>query len=132
MGRRWRDCVAQATADGLGHLHPNFDVPVEADAVGSQPKGWRLAHVMQQRSPGQSTRRGVGKILEQQQRVDKHIAFRMVLRRLFHPFHGGDFRQHLAQQSGFVEQLKGPVGAAFGQHLAQLVAHPLLADLVDL
>ena len=115
-----------SAADGHAHLH----VPVEADAIG-HAKCRRLAHVVQQRAPGQGERAARLQLLQQQQRVHPHVAFGMELRRLFDALHAHDFGQHLDQQIGLVEQFKGPSRAALGQHLGQLVAHPLAADGVD-
>ena len=64
--------------------------------------------------------------LQQEQCVHEHIAFGMKLRRLFHSLHGRNLGQHLLQQSGFVEQEKSLASLALGEHLGQLVAHPLL------
>ena len=47
------------------HLHANINVSVEADAIGGDTKSWRLADIMQQRSPGQSLGRSSGEFIEQ-------------------------------------------------------------------
>ena len=44
---------AQAAADFGGHLHSDFYMAIEADAVGGDAEGGRLAYVVQQRSPGE-------------------------------------------------------------------------------
>ena len=47
---------AQAAADFGGHLYADFHVAIEADAVGRDAEGRRLAYIVQQRSPGQRLR----------------------------------------------------------------------------
>jgi len=37
-------------------------------------------------------------VREQEQRVDEHVALRVKLGRLFHAFHGGDFREYFLQE----------------------------------
>ncbi len=83
-------------------------------------------------APHASVREHCGlQLLQQQQRVNPHVAFGMKLRRLLHAVHAIDLRQHLLQQAGRVQQLESRASVALGQHLGQLVANPLAADLVD-
>ncbi len=98
---------------------------------GAHAKRRRLAHIVQQRAPGQRRRAARLQLLQQQQRVNPDIALGMKLRRLLHALHPRDFRQHLGQQPGLIEQFKGPPRMALGQHLGQLVAHPLPAHRVN-
>src|SRR5215469_7542055 len=55
----------------------------------------------------------------------------MELRRLLHAFHASDFGQDFSEQAGCIEQLKCPSRVAFGEHLEQLVANTLTADLMN-
>ena len=73
---------AQALTDFLGDLDADIDVIIETNAVGRHAERCRLAHVVQQRAPGQRRRARMRQILQQQQRVDKHVALGMKLRRL--------------------------------------------------
>jgi hypothetical protein len=63
--------------------------------------------------------------------VHPYVAFGVVLRRLRDAFHARDFGQHFGEEAGFIEQLKGAAGVAFGEHLGKLVADTLAADCVN-
>src|SRR5262249_15339284 len=80
----------QTLTDRLGHSDSDFDVTIEPDSIRGPTEGWRLAHIMEERSPGKRRRTRLWQLLQQQQRVDKHIAFGMKLWGLFHTFHGLD------------------------------------------
>ena len=123
---------AQARHQLGGNGRADLHVAVKTNAVGSAAECCRLARIMQQRSPGERGRNSGGKAFQQQKGVSKDIAFGVVLRRLLDALHASDLRQHLGQQAERVEQLEGAAGAALGQHLGQLVAHALLAHLVNL
>ncbi len=56
----------QAPANLLRHAHPDLDVAVEANAVGRDAKGRRLADIVQQRAPGQRARAARRQLLQQQ------------------------------------------------------------------
>ncbi len=75
---------------------------------------------------------GCGNFSSISKRVHKYIAFGMKLRRLLYPFHRLDFRQHLAQQTSFIEQFECALGVAFGQHAREFVAYPFARNLVNL
>ena len=118
-------------ADLLGDPHAHLHMSIEADAVGRHTEGCRLADIVQQGGPGQGQRRTLGQLVEQQERVHPYIAFRVVLGRLLDAFHPRHLRQNLRKQPGRIQQLEGPLGMALGQHLGQLVADSLMADLID-
>jgi len=88
---------SQTMADSLRHFDADVHMPIETDAIGSHAKRRRLAHIVQQRAPGQSRGAGLRQLLQQQQRMDKDIALGMKLRRLLHALHGFDLGQNLAQ-----------------------------------
>ncbi len=89
---------------------PDFHVPVEANAIGSHTESGRLAHIVQQRAPGQGHGAAGLKLLQQHERVNPYIALGMKLRRLRDALHPGDFRQHLDKEIGFIQQLEGAAG----------------------
>ncbi len=122
---------AEAAADFGAHGDADLDMAVEADAVGGDAEGGRLADVVQQRAPGERERAAGLKLVKQQQRVDPHIALGMELRRLCDALHARDFGQNFCEQAGFIEQFEGAAGMAFGEHFGQFVAHALAADGVD-
>ncbi len=97
---------AQSLADGLGHAHADFDVIVEANAVPRLCGGLvsrRLADVVEKNAPGQRWGRVCRKPFEHQQRVNPHVSFRMILRRLLDTFHRPDFRKNLLEEPGFIQ-----------------------------
>ena len=59
------------------------------------------------------------------------IPFGVKLRRLLDAFHALDFRQHLVEQRGFIEQFKSAAGAALDEHFCEFVAHTLAAYCID-
>lgn len=119
---------AETAADVCADGDADLDVAVEADAVWRAAECWRLAHVVEQRSPGQGERAAGLKLMEQAQRVDEHISLRVVLRGLLDALHAGDFRKHLGEQAGGVEELEGAACVALGKHFGELVADTLAAD----
>ncbi len=66
----------------LRHTHAHLDVAIEADAVGRDAEGRRLADIVQQRPPGQCARTSRRQFFQQQQGVNPDIALGMKLRRL--------------------------------------------------
>src|SRR5436305_73720 len=123
---------AEAAADFGGHFCANLSMAVKADAVRRNAKCRRLADVMQQRAKSQSFGTAGRQTFQQHERVDPDIAFRMILRRLGDTLHLFDFRQHLLQQFGLVQQLKGTTRMAFRKHFQDFIAHALMAYLMDL
>ena len=123
---------AQAPANFFRDLHANLDVVIEADAIRRHAKRRGLAHIVQQRSPRQRHRARLRQMIEQQQRVHKHIAFGMELRRLLHALHRRNFRQHMLEQAAFIQQKKRTPPVAFRQHAGQFIAHPLARHNLDL
>ncbi len=77
----------QALADLLRNLDAHIDMIIETDPVWRHAKRRRLTHVVQQRAPRQRGRARTRQVLQQQQRVSKHVALRMKLRRLLDAFH---------------------------------------------
>ena len=123
---------AEAAADFGGHLGADFSVAVKANAVWRNAKRRRLTYIMQQRAQGQGFGAAGGQVFQQHERVDPDIALGVILRRLRHALHLFDFRQHLLQQIGLVQQFKGAASMAFSKHFQDFVAHALTADLMDL
>src|ERR1700751_1479661 len=121
----------QAATDFFGHSHAHLNVPIEANAVRCDPKGGWFPYIVQERSPAQSRRTGMRQFFKQKERVDEDVSFRMKLCRLLHALHGGDFRQHLAQQPRLVQQKKSLARMSLREHLGEFVTYPLLADLVN-
>src|SRR5579864_588446 len=123
---------AEAAADFGGHLSADFSMAVKADAVWRNAKRGLLTNVMQQGAQGQSFGTAGGQAIQKHERVDPDVAFRVILRRLRDALHLFDFRQHLLQKIGLVQQLKGAARTAFSKHFQDLVAHALMANLMDL
>ena len=93
-------------------------MPVEPDSVpclGYRPEGRRLAHVVQQHAPPQCRGGARLQLIEHQERMSPHIPLRVILRRLFHAFHRGNFRQYSLQQASFVQELESTPPRALGQ-----------------
>ena len=63
--------------------------------------------------------------------MNPHVALGMKLRGLLHAFHRGNLRQHLFQQSHFIQQLKRAPRRTFRQHLCKFFAQTLWRDLLD-
>src|SRR5579862_447283 len=101
---------------------------VKTNTIRRDAKGWRLSDIMQERAPGQCRWAGMRQFLQQQERVDEDVAFRMKLRRLLHPLHRRNLWQNLMEQTGFIEQEKRLAGFALGKHFGQFIAHPLARD----
>ena len=118
----------QALTDFLRNLDAHLDVPIETDAIGRHAKGRRLTHIVQQRAPRQRGRARMGQVFQQQQRMHKHIAFRMELRRLLNAFHRRNLGQDFFEQTGLIEQEKSAPGMAFGEHLGEFIANALARD----
>jgi hypothetical protein len=106
-------------------------VAVETDAVGRDTKRRRLADIMQQRAQRERWRNSGGELLEQHERVDPNVALGMELGRLLHALHPWDLGQDLRQQARLIKQLEGAAGAAFRQHLEQLLSNALTAYFAD-
>jgi hypothetical protein len=70
-------------------------------------------------------------LLEQQQRMDEHIAFRMVIRRLRDALHPRDLGQHMREQPALIEELEAAAGVAFGQDAHDFVADALPGNAGD-
>ena len=124
----WRSAARRimAVADaGRRDLHADLNMVIESNAIGRSAKSRGLPHIMQQRAPGQRHRTWRRQILQQQQRVYKHIALGMELWRLLHSLHRGNLRKHRIQQPARVEQQKGTSSAPFSQHPRQFIAHAL-------
>src|SRR5258708_22904000 len=94
---------AQTATNLLCHLHADLRVSIETNTIWRHAKRWRLAHIVQKSTPSLGKRARLRKIFEEQQRMLPHISFRMVLRRLCHSLHGGDFRQYFRKEMGGVE-----------------------------
>ena len=97
---------SKAPANLRAYSHTHFHVPVEANAVGSYAKGRRLANVVKQRAPGQRQGAAGLQLLQQHQRVNPHVALGMKLRGLCDTLHPRDFRKHLDEKVGFVQQFE--------------------------
>ena len=87
---------------------------------------------MQQRAPGQRRRAWVRQVFQKQQRMHKHVAFGMKLRRLLHSLHRGDLRQHFPEQTTLVEHQERAAGMTFDEHAREFIAHPFPRDRTDL
>ena len=91
---------------------------VEANSVSSLRGGLErrgLADIVEKDAPGESWRSSFGEPFEHHPRVNPHVAFRMILRRLRNAFHGGNLWQDLAQEARFFEQFEATARCAFGQ-----------------
>ena len=125
---------AQTSAYVLDHGNADIHVAVEADAVagfGSGAKGGRLADVVEERSPGECGRGLGGEILKHKEGVDPDVALGMILRRLGHVFHGGDFREDLREQVEFIEKFERAAGGALGEEACEFFADAFGGDDVD-
>src|ERR1051326_3115815 len=114
---------SEAAEDLAGDSFAELDVAVEANAVGDA-EGSRLADVVQQDAEGEFGRRRP-QAFQHDQRMSPDIAFGMKLGRLLDAFHGGDFGENIAEQTGFIEQFKAAASSAFGEDADQFIAHTL-------
>src|ERR1700723_1604789 len=64
--------------------------------------------------------------------MHEHVALRMELRRLLDSLHRRNLRQHFLQQSALVKQKKSLTRMSLDQHLAELIAHALAGNLMNL
>ena len=90
QGKNLRGVVIRKTevpTNFFCHLHAHVHMAVESDAIRRDAKGRRLAHIMQERTPRQSRRARLRQIFQQQQGMNKDVAFGMKLRRLLNAFH---------------------------------------------
>jgi hypothetical protein len=122
---------AESAADFRSHGDADFNVAVEADAVGGATEGGRLADVVEESSPGQGDGAVGLQLIEKKKGVGEDVAFGVVLRGLFNTFHAGDFGEDLRKERGFIEEFEGAAGAAFGEHPGELVTDAFAADGVD-
>ena len=124
---------AEAAADLGAHGDADFDMAVEADAVGGDREtSAACRHRAAARPRPESIAEPAFQLLEQHQGVDPDVAFGMILRRLLQRPSCVRFPAAPAtSRSSFIEQFKGAAGVAFGEHLGQLVAHALAAHGVD-
>ena len=81
--------------------------------------------------PERQRHRRVLQLVEHDERVRPHIAFRVVLRRLLDALQRRNLRQNHFQQSRFIQQLETASRPALAENAADLVANPLDRDLVD-
>ena len=123
---------SQAPADSFCHLHPDFNVAVKPDAIGSHTERRGLANIMQQRSPSQRHGTGIRQVVQKEQRVNEYVTLRMEFRRLLHSLHRGNLGQNLLEQTALVEKQERATGGTFGQHAGQFIAYALARDDVNL
>src|ERR1039458_1898226 len=81
----------EAAADFSRHGHAYFHVAVKTDAVWSAAEGRRLAHIVQQCSPGKGRGTSSLQLFKKHESMRPNVAFRMELRRLLHALHASDF-----------------------------------------
>ena len=121
---------AEAAADFGSHGYADFDVAVEADAVGCDAKCGRLADVVQQRAPGQRAGAGprvaraasaCGRIHRLRDETAEAAARPSSWRSQATPLRAGRSRRAVRKRAR----------AALGEHLGQLVANTLAADRVN-
>lgn len=127
---------AKAIQHNLGDADADLDVAVEADAVVffmgiRRAEGGRLPDVVQERAPGEGGGAVEGELLEQEHGVGPDIALGVELGRLGDAVHLDGFGEDLGEEAGDVEKLEGAAGVALSEHLGDLVADALVADLVD-
>lgn len=82
---------AEAAADFGGDFDADFNVAVEADAIGGALEGGGLADVVQQRAPGERGGAVGGEFFEEQEGVHPDVALGVVLRGLLDAVEAVDF-----------------------------------------
>ena len=108
-------------------------VAVEAHpTVLVHPRGRRLADVVKQDAEHQRRADLLGQQREHQARVDEHVAFRVVLGRLFAALAGVEFGQDDAHQPALVEQVEAAHPRRRAEDFHEFVADPFGADDADL
>ncbi len=92
-------------ADSRGHLHADFRMAIETDAVpggGRRAKRGGFADIVQEYAPGECRGDSGGQAREHQAGMNPDVALGMILGGLRDTFHGGDFGQELQEQAGIV------------------------------